>query len=45
MSEALIMSYKLIAIQLGDLLKWDITVNEINRVAQAIFNFKVSQIG
>ncbi|GAV23391.1 hypothetical protein cpu_19010 [Carboxydothermus pertinax] len=36
------MSYKLIAIQLGDLLKWDITVNEINRVAQAIFNFKVS---
>lgn len=35
-------NYKLIAIQIGDLLKWDTSVNEINRVAQATFNFNVS---
>jgi ABC-type antimicrobial peptide transport system permease subunit len=36
------MNYKLIAIPLGDLLKWDTSINEINRVAQATFNFDVS---
>jgi len=38
----LMVNYKLIAIQIGDLLKWDTSVNEINRVAQATFNFNVS---
>lgn len=37
------MNYKLIAIQLGELLKWDTSINEINRIAQATFNFNASQ--
>lgn len=32
-------NYRLIAIQLGDLLKWDTSINEINRVASAVFRF------
>lgn len=34
------MNYKLIAIQVGELIKWNSSVNEINRIAIAIFNFK-----
>lgn len=34
------MNYRLIAIQIGDLLKYDSTVNDINRAAQSVFNFK-----
>lgn len=33
------MNYKLIAIELGELLKYDTSVNQINRVASAIFKF------
>jgi hypothetical protein len=35
-------NYKLIATQIGDLLKWDTTINEINRIAKATFNFNAS---
>lgn len=34
------MNYRLIAIQVGDLLKYDSTVNDINRAAQSVFNFR-----
>lgn len=34
------MNYRLIAIQIGDLLKYETTINEINRIAQAIFGFQ-----
>lgn len=34
------MNYRLIAIQIGDLLKYDSTVNDINRAAQSVFNFR-----
>jgi uncharacterized protein (TIGR02391 family) len=34
------MNYRLIAIQIGDLLKYSISVNEINRLAGAIFRFQ-----
>lgn len=33
------MNYRLIAIQIGDLLKYDSTVNDINRAAQSVFSF------
>ena len=33
------MNYKLIAVQVGDALKYDSTVNEINRIGGAIFGF------
>lgn len=33
------LNYKLIAIQLGENLKWDASINEINRIANAIFTF------
>lgn len=36
------MNYQLIATQLGDLLKYDMSVNEINKIARAIFNFEAS---
>lgn len=36
------MNYKLIGTQIGDLLKYDTTINEINRIAKATFNFGVS---
>ena len=36
-------NYQLIAIQIGDLLKWDTSVNEIDRIARAIFNFDASR--
>src|SRR5688572_2238402 len=32
-------NYRMIAIQVGDALKYDTTVNEVNRLAGAIFNF------
>ena len=34
------MNYRLIAIQVGDLLKYSTTINEINRLAGAIFPFR-----
>jgi uncharacterized protein (TIGR02391 family) len=34
------MNYRLIAIQVGDLLKYDTTVNDVNRAAQSIFSFQ-----
>ena len=34
-------NYKLIAIKFGELIKWDIPVNEIGRIASAIFDFQV----
>ncbi len=34
------MNYKLIAIEIGDLIKWDISINEINRRGSAILSFK-----
>jgi len=34
------MNYRLIAIQIGDLLKYDTTINDVNRAAQSIFNFQ-----
>ena len=33
------MNYRLAAVEVGDLLKYDTTVNQINRIAQAIFQF------
>jgi uncharacterized protein (TIGR02391 family) len=33
-------NYRLIAIKIGNLLKYDVTVNEISRVAEAIFRFR-----
>jgi uncharacterized protein (TIGR02391 family) len=33
------MNYRLVANQLGDLLKYETTVNEINRAAQSVFHF------
>ncbi|MFN4196460.1 MAG: TIGR02391 family protein, partial [Caldimicrobium sp.] len=35
------MNYKLIAIQVGDLLKYDVSINEINRAADSVFDFEV----
>lgn len=34
------MNYRLIAVQIGDLLKYSTSVNEINRLAGALFRFK-----
>ncbi|MBB6062799.1 uncharacterized protein (TIGR02391 family) [Thermosipho japonicus] len=34
------LNYKIIAVEVGDLLKYDTTINEINRIAEAIFNFE-----
>ena len=34
------MNYRLVAIEVGDLLKYDTTVNEVNRLAGAIFRFQ-----
>jgi len=34
------MNYRLIAIQVGDMLKYDSTINEIDRIGGAVFNFK-----
>src|SRR5579872_3524407 len=33
------MNYRIIANQVGDLLKYDTTINEVNRAAKSIFNF------
>jgi len=33
------MNYRLIAIQVGDLLKYDTTINDINRAANSVFRF------
>ncbi|MBX6422934.1 TIGR02391 family protein [Thermosulfurimonas sp. F29] len=33
------MNYRLIAIQVGDLLKYDATINKIERAARSVFNF------
>lgn len=35
------MNYRLIATEVGDLVKWDTTVNEIQRVGNALFRFKI----
>lgn len=35
------MNYRLIAIQVGDLLKYDTTINDINRAAQSVFTFSI----
>jgi len=35
------MNYRLIANQVGDLLKYDTTVNEINRAAKSVFRFTI----
>lgn len=37
-------NYKLIALQIGDLIKYRCTEKEINRAAQSVFNFNVRQI-
>lgn len=34
------MNYRLVAIQVGDLLKYDTTINDVNRAAQPIFSFQ-----
>jgi len=34
------MNYQLIAIQIGDLMKYETSINEINRIAQAVFRFQ-----
>ena len=34
-------NYRLIAVQIGDAVKYETTVNEINRIAQAIFPFRM----
>jgi uncharacterized protein (TIGR02391 family) len=33
------MNYRLVAIQVGDLIKYDTTINDINRAAQSVFSF------
>jgi len=33
-------NFKVIAIEVGDLLKWDTSINEINRIAGALFKFR-----
>jgi hypothetical protein len=33
------MNYKIIAVQVGDTLKYDSTVNEIDRIGGAVFGF------
>ena len=35
------MNYLLIATEVGDLIKWDTSINEILRVANALFRFKI----
>lgn len=37
------MNYRLIAIQVGDLLKYDTTLNDVDRAAQSIFSFQCEQ--
>lgn len=37
------MNFRLIAIQFGDLLKYDTSINEINRIAGAIFSFSCEE--
>lgn len=34
------MNYRMVANQVGDLLKYDTTINEINRAAKSVFNFQ-----
>lgn len=34
------MNYRLVAVQVGDLLKYDVSVNEINRIAKSVFRFQ-----
>ncbi|CAG9297853.1 hypothetical protein EV690_1783 [Celerinatantimonas diazotrophica] len=34
------MNYRLVAVEVGDLLKYDTSVNQINRIGQAIFPFR-----
>jgi len=34
-------NYRLIAIQIGDLLKYATTINDINRAAESVFNFSI----
>ena len=34
------MNYCMVAIQIGNLLKYDTTINDVNRAAQSIFNFR-----
>jgi uncharacterized protein (TIGR02391 family) len=36
-------NYKVIAIEVGNLLKWDTPINEINRIAGALFKFRCEQ--
>lgn len=35
------MNYRLIATEVGDLVKWDTSVNEIRRTANALFRFSI----
>ena len=37
------MNYRLIATEVGDLVKWDTSVNEILRVANALFRFSIEE--
>jgi uncharacterized protein (TIGR02391 family) len=34
------MNYRLIAVQIGNLMKYETSINEINRIAQAVFRFQ-----
>ena len=37
------MNYRLIAIEVGDLIKWDTSLNEIRRIATALFQFNIEE--
>jgi len=37
------MNYRLIATEVGDLVKWDSSVNEITRIAKALFQFPIEE--
>ena len=37
------MNYRLIATEVGDLVKWDTSINEILRVAKALFRFNIEE--
>ena len=39
--KSLTMNYRLVAIQVGNLFKYDTTINDINRAAQSVFTFPV----
>src|SRR5213593_1495189 len=36
-------NYRLIATEVGDLIKWDTSINEILRVAKALFAFRIEE--